>query len=297
MLRTILSVTSVLVFSVAFGQLQKFYSLKDEITYDTVAFSLHAPAGNCFIKSDQNLEDSPLVIYGNPDLEKINPSFKFNIKNNVCRADLDLQEFRSSSIGDGLAFAMMRSSGEEHNYWKVHFDDQKIFKLDLNYGVGNADIDLSNSFIKTFNLKSGTADIHVDYADGKPNRITMDTFNVKVDMGTFISRHLELAKAKHIITHVGFGRAVLDLQQHNQMPCSVRATVGAGNLDIIIPDKNVPIIIYLKESPLCGVQLAPGFEQVEKNVYVNMAYSVKAKDLLTFNVDVAMGSVSFAYKN
>ncbi|CAN0045833.1 unnamed protein product, partial [Chrysoparadoxa australica] len=289
MLRTILSVTSVLIFSVAFGQLQKFYSLKEEINYDTVAFSLHATSGNCFVKSARDPEGSPLVIYGNPDLDKINPSFKFQIQKNTCHADLDLQEFRSSSIGDGLVFAMMRSSDDENNYWKVNLDDRKIFKLDLNYGVGNADIDLSNTSVQSFNLKSGTADIHVDYSVGKPNRIAMDTFKVQVDMGTFSSKHLELAKAKNIIANVGFGSALLDLRESNNSACSIKASVGAGNLDIIIPDKNVPIIIYMKESPLCGVKIAPGFEKVENNVDVNISYSTKAKDIITFNLDVSLG--------
>lgn len=293
----ILSATSVLIFSVAFGQLKKFYSLNDEVAFDTVAFSLHATSGNCFVKATPDLAESPLVIYGNPDLDKINPSFKFQIQKNTCRAQLDLQEFRSSSFGDGLVFAMLRSSEEENNYWKIHFDDKKIYKLDLNYGVGNADIDLSNASIKSFKLKSGTADINVDYDRDKPNKIVMDTFKVQVDMGTFTSSHLELARAKHIIANIGFGRALLDLDEVTNQQCTVKASVGAGNLDIIIPDKNVPIIIYLKESPLCGVKIAPGFEQVEKNVYVNMAYSSKARDLLTFNIDVALGSVSFYYKD
>ncbi|XOV93148.1 MAG: hypothetical protein ACFHWX_00265 [Bacteroidota bacterium] len=293
----ILSATSVLVFSVALGQLQKFYSLSNEADFDTVSFSLHAASGNCFVKSSPDLKESPLVIYGNPDLEKINPSFKFQIKKNTCYADLDLQEFRSSSLGDGLVFAMLRSSEEEHNYWKIHFDDKKIYKLDLNYGVGNADIDLSNSSIKSFKLKSGTADINVDYSPDSPNRIEMDTFKVQVDMGTFTSNHLELANARQIIAHVGFGSALLDLEKPNKKSCSVKASVGAGNLDIIIPNKSVPIIIHLKESPLCGVKLAPGFEQVESNVYVNMAYSNNAENLLAFNIDVALGNVSFKYKD
>lgn len=297
MLRTILSATSVLIFSVAFGQLHKFYSLKEEIKYDTVAFSLHATSGNCFVKSARDPEGSPLVIYGNPDLDKINPSFKSQIYKNTCHVDLDLQEFRSSSIGDGLVFAMMRSSEEENNYWKIHFDDRKIYKLDLSYGVGNADIDLSNSSVESFNLKSGTADIRVEYSPRRPNKIDMDTFKVQVDMGTFISQHLELAHAKHIIANVGFGRALLDLREPNNKACTIKATIGAGNLDIIIPGRYVPMIIYLKESPLCGVKLAPGFEQVEQNVYVNMAYSTTAPDLLTFHVDVALGNVTFAYKD
>ena len=43
--------------------------------------------------------------------------------------------------------------------------------------------------------------------------------------------------------------------------CTIEASVGAGNLKIIMPGKDVPMIIYLKDSPLCGVRLAEGFEE------------------------------------
>ena len=72
--------------------------------------------------------------------------------------------------------------------------------------------------------------------------------------------------------------------------------MGAGNLDVLLPKGNTPIIIYLKDSPLCGVRLAEGFEEVEHNVYVNMDYTVDAKNLLTFDVDVALGSITFHYE-
>ncbi len=292
----VLSVASVLIISVVWGQVKKFYSINENVPYDTVDFSLHGASGNCLLKSSPGLEESPLVIYGNPDLEKINPSFKFRIEKNTCKVDLDLEEYRSSSFSDGLVFAMMRSGNEENNFWKIHLDDEKIYNLDLNYGIGNANIDLSGASINKFFLRSGTADINVNYNYARPNKIEMDTFKVQVDMGSFTSKHLELANARHIIANIGFGSAVLDLEKAIAHPCHVKASVGAGNLDIIIPNKDVPIIISLKDSPLCGARLPEGFEQVEKNVYVNMAYSAHAENLLTFNVDVALGTVSFNYK-
>ena len=43
--------------------------------------------------------------------------------------------------------------------------------------------------------------------------------------------------------------------------------------------------------------MVEGFEEVEKNVFVNMNYSAGAENLLTFNVDVALGMVRFKYSD
>ena len=279
----------------SYGQLKKFYTIRNTDTYDTVSFYLHATSGNCYLRSGSAEEGEPLSIYGNPDLEKINPSFKYKILNRTCDVSLDLKEFKTSSLSDGLFFAMMRSNEDESNYWKVHLDEKKIFKLDLNYGVGDADIDLSGSLVKTMKIHSGTAMVKVSYDENDPNKIQMDTFLVSVDMGSIVTERLLLSRAKNVIANIGFGNAALDLGDAQPEKCNIQASVGAGSLDILIPKKGTPVIIYLKESPLCGVKIPKGFEEVEKNVYVNMDYAVNAKNILTFNIDVALGSITFKY--
>ena len=292
----VISSAFVLIVFLSYGQLQKFYALKDAGNYDSVSFSMHATSGNCTVQSASIEDQSPLSIFGNPDLDKINPSFKYKVVERKCNVSLDLQEFRSSSLGDGLVFAMMRSDEDENNYWKVNFDKNKIYFLDLSYGIGNANVDLSGSSVKSFKINSGTADIFVEYKKDQPNQIAMDPFEVKVDMGTIITKKLVLANADNIIANIGFGKALLDLSDPQTKKCDVTASVGAGNLDVLLPKGNTPIIIYLKDSPLCGVRLAEGFEEVEHNVYVNMDYTVDAKNLLTFDVDVALGSITFHYE-
>lgn len=292
MLRLVFTAALWLLFSFSYGQLKRFYTLKETAKFDTVDFSLEATSGNCYIKSSK--EEGPLAIYGNPDLDKINPSFKSKIHNNKCVVALDLQEYRSSSFGDGLIMAMVRD-GEENNYWKILFDQEKVYRLDLTYGFGNADVDLSGTSVQNFKVRSGSADIMVDYNDREPNKIPMDTFWVKADMGSIIARHLELSRAKYVMANIGFGRALLDFSKSTGERCTVEASVGAGNLDIYLPNRDVPMIIYLKDSPLCGMRLVEGFEEVERNVYVNMNYKADAQDLMIFRIDVALGNVSFYY--
>ena len=294
MLRLVMTAGITLLVSVsAFSQLKRFYMVKESTTFDTVDFYLKATATNCLIK--QTPEDSdPLTIYGNPDLEKINPSFKNKVYNNTCYAKLVLDEYSSSSFGDRFTFAMSKES-HKNDFWKVSFSEDKIYRLNLNYGFGNADVDLTGSPVKNFKLKSGSADILVGYEEGNYNPIPMDTFQIKADFGSIVAKHMELARARNVITKIGFGNVLLDFEDKQQSACQVDASVGAGNLEIVLPRRDVPIIIYVRDSPLCSIKLAADFEEVENNVFVNKAYSVNSDDLLSFNVDVALGHVKFFY--
>lgn len=293
MLRLVLTGACGLIFGLSYGQLKKFYTLKCGDEFEQVVFKLEATEGSCHMKSEP--KGDPLSIYGNPDLNKINPSFKHNNRNGVCFASLALEEFQTTSLSDNILYAFQSSKSQKNNRWTVELSGDKVYSLDLNYGYGDASIDLSGTSVRVFKVKSGSADIYVDYVDGAANLVSMDTFLITADMGSVVARRLELARAKHVIANVGFGSASLDFRQAVKDRCTVNASVGAGNLEIHLPDKVVPMIIYFKDSPLCGRTVAEGFEEVDQNVYVNMAYSADAENLMTFNVDVAMGSVAFRY--
>ena len=275
------------------GQIRKFYSLSEVSTFDTVDFCLKATSGISFVRHVDG--GNPLSIFGNPDLEKINPSFDAETVGRTCKVNLELNEYRESELGDGLAFAVLKSNEEdEENFWKFLLNDSKIYNLDLNYGIGNSDIDLSGTHVAHLKVTTGSADVKVSYNRDIANKTLMDTFQIKVDVGTFIGEKLGRARAANVITEVGFGQALLDFSSDVLEKCDVKATVGAGTLKIILP-RDSPVIIHIKESPLCKVTVAKGYEEVENNVYVNKNYDIWAERILTLRVDVALGSVDFVY--
>lgn len=275
----------------ASAQLNKFYTIKESSEFDTVDFYLKATAANCLLK--QSSEDyHPLTIYGNPNLEKINPSFASKVKKGTCYAKLVLDEYSSSGFGDSFSMAVSRSD-KENDFWKVNFSKKKVYKLNLIYGFGNADVNLTGATVSRLKIKSGSADIVVGFDDGFMNPIAMDTFYVKADFGSIVAKRMELTRAKNVITKIGFGNVLLDFDRNIAEKCRVDASVGAGNLEILLPKEDTPVIIYIRDSPLCAVKIADGFEEVEKNVFVNMNYSADAENLLTFDVDVALGMVRF----
>lgn len=278
----------------AHAQLKRFYSLDNVSSFDTVEFSLHATSGTSFFRNVQG--GNPLNIFGNPDLDKINPSFNGQLDGRTYIVDLQLDEYKSSSLGDGLVYAMFSNKEEEEgNYWKILLNDLKVYRLNLDYGIGSSDIDLSGTAVENLMLKTGSADITVNYQKDQPNRIEMDTFMVKVDLGSFSGNDLYYSRAKNLIAEIGFGQAKLDFSKAMESTCNVKASVGAGKLIIILP-KDEPVIIKIKDSPLCGISMVKNFEEVENNVFVNMAYNARARNLLKFDIDLALGNVYFEYE-
>lgn len=277
-----------------YGQLKKFYSVKEGNTYDTVSFSLKATSGKCYIKPSYHAD--PVTIYGNPEFSHVNPTFYSTTRLRTNFVDLHLEDYKKSGLSHTISYNMFGSEkSNDKNYWKVYLNDSKVYNLNLNYGVGDANVYLSGVPVSNLNIETGSADVNVIYEDTISNRCPMDTFFVKVDFGSFVSKKINLSKAKYIIADIGFGNAILDFSDSPKESCQVNASVGAGNLKINLPKNNVPAIIYFNNSPLCNISLLKEFEEVDKNVYVNKSYDASADNLLTFNIDVALGNITFKY--
>ena len=286
---------TVLTTSISLAQLKQFYSIQDDSTYNAINFTLTATSGTCFIHpADTKI---PLNIYGDPDFEKINPNFNSRVENRTNYVDLMLEDYNSSGFSKSISYNVFGPDKKGKNQWKIILADEKEYSLNLNYGIGMARVDLSGVPIKNLHIRTGSADVDVDYSSSKGNKIEMDTFYIKVDMGSIIAQQMHLCRAKNIITDIGFGNATLDFSNVPTTSGRVDATVGAGNLEVLIPRKNAPVIIYINDSPLCGIKLAKDFKEVDDNIYVNKDYSPDALNLLTFNIDVALGNVIFKYSD
>lgn len=276
----------------AHSQLKKFYSVGNDTTFQRVDFCLSATSGSCSIRPGKSVH--PVNIYGNPDFSTINPSFKTFIKDNVKHVNLDLENYQSSGISKSLSSSFFgQSTEDDKNYWKILLTEDKVYSLQLAYGIGNANVDLSGIPVEKLKITTGSADVMVDYADGRGNLIQMDTFYVKVDLGSLRANHVNLTNAGVYIAEVGFGSALLDFSDRVNQAATIKASVGAGKLELVMPQANVPVIIYLHNSPLCSVKMPAEYKEVRKNVFTNEEYHPDAANLMEFTVDVALGNVVF----
>jgi hypothetical protein len=166
----------------------------------------------------------------------------------------------------------------------------------MNYGIGNANIDLSGLSVKNLKINTGSADVNVGYSTGLENMVDMDTFYVKVDLGSVHARNLGLAKTKVVIAEVGFGNVMLDLSANPYVANAIRGSVGAGNLIIMLPSEETPILVKIKDSWLCSVRIPSYLKKVGNNTFSNAAYSKSTQNALTFDLDVSMGNIIFKEK-
>jgi len=277
--------------SMCMAQLRKQFVVEDDNGFDQVDFTLTATSGSYFISPTHN--SNPVNIYGKVFTETSNPNFEHYTRGRINYVNLNLQENSEEDLSKALSIKMFGQEEHADNEWNVYLSQKKPLCLNLHYGIGDAVVDLSGIPVSKLKISSGSADVKVEYHPGLENKVQMDTFYVKVDMGSINIHRMDLAKAKEVIADVGFGDLTLDFSDQVLIKSNVTATVGAGNLEILVPKRNSPIKIVVHNSPLCHVKISKSFDEVEDNVFVNSSYTPDAENLLTFNLDVALGNIIF----
>ncbi len=278
--------------TLSFAQVRKQFSVEDHNEIEKVDLDFSVNNGSCYIKP--NLTSEILTVYGSQDYDSYSHSFNKELVNKVCKINLALEDDKSAGLSKSISYRVFGNSKEENsNLWKLFLSPEKIYDLNLQYGIGMADIDLSGLAIDKVKINTGSADVNIGYPDGKSNTVSMDTFYVKVDLGSVKVQNLNLSKSRNIIAEIGFGDLLLDFSDINEISSNIHGSVGAGNLIIVLPREDTPAIIKINDSWLCKVDMAKSYKKIANNTFVNAAYSDDAPNLLSFDLDVSMGKIIF----
>lgn len=291
-----LTVLAVAVAGMSFGQIKKQFSVEDAPSCDKIKLKLQANSGTCFIKPSHNPEI--LSVFSNQTEQNYSHEFVKEINGKVCEVTLSLEENESGSFSQTVSSRVFGSEKpEQEKFWKMYLTESKPYSLELNYGVGNANVDLSGLAIKILKINTGSADVNIGYHSGLENLVEMDTFSVRVDLGSVNAKNLSLARTKYVVANVGFGNVMLDLSTRPEVANHIKGSVGAGNLVILLPaDGSVPVLVKIKDSWLCSIELTDDLKEVAPNTYANEAYAKNPKKALTFDLDVSLGNIIFKEK-
>ena len=276
------------------AQLFNSLTIPDNSDFDRVELSLNATNGQCFIEPNQ--ESHRLDIHSNIT-GTITPRSEEKIVKRTKQVNIKLEELEKSSLGASFSRRMFNADSDDHYTWKVYLSKLKPLDLDLNYAVGDTYIDLSDLPIERLKMRTGSANVKVNYSKGLGNKLEMDTFLIKVDMGTFEARNLHLCNSSNIIADVGFGRLKIDFEEAGNKMTEVKATVGAGKLEVLLPDGNVPVWINVNDSPLCHIKIPHDFKKASENIFTSPGFTSNETDHIRFNVDVAVGNIVFKASN
>ncbi len=279
--------------AVLLGQVKKQFSVETKEKCDRVELSIKAKTGNCFIRSSQNAEI--LKVYSNQDIENYAHSLTNEVKNKICWVKLALKQEARHGVGEKISYQVIGNevTSPSDKFWKIYLTEDKPYSLNLNYGLGNANVDLSGLSIQKLKITTGNADVLVGYPQGLANQVDMDTFYVKVDMGSLTVKNINLSRSKMVVAEVGFGNILLDFSDKPLIPYHVLGSVGAGNMTILMPADEIPVLVNINESWLCSVTLCKGLKKISPNTYANASYKTRPKNPITFDLDVSMGKIIF----
>lgn len=289
----LLSGLSVLASGLVFGQVKKHFTVEDNTACESIHLKLKVNAGNCYIKPNHNPEI--LNIYSNQELGAYDHQFRKEIKNKVCDVYVALEESSNRGISQTISSKVFSSEGHSSDkYWKMYLTDEKPYALELSYGLGHANIDLSGLAVKNLKINTASADVLVGYHSGIENSVEMDTLTMRVDLGSVHAKNISLAKPRYVLADVGLGNVTLDFSTKPVVGNIVRGSVGAGNLIVILPlDDLTPVSVKIKDSWLCSIKMPSGMKKTGANTYANAAYLKDASNALTFDLDVSMGNIIF----
>ena len=283
-------------FSEINAQIKKQFSVEGDEGVEQINLNFRVNNGICSIKAGDG--DEAVTIYSNQDYNAYNHNFNKSIEGHICSINLTLQDKNEPGLSQSISRSVFGNGKREHssNYWRIYLNREKEYNLDLNYGLGQADIDLSGITVKNLKVQTGSADVNVGYFAEISNPVPMDTFFVKVDMGTIAVKQLNRARSKYVKADIGFGDLLLDMTGEMLEAGTIHGSVGAGNLFIVLPEEQSPIIVHVRDSWLCQVKLSEGFRPHGKNTFVNKSYEEDASNVMSFYLDVSMGNIVFKEK-
>jgi hypothetical protein len=222
-------------------------------------------------------------IFGKYDPEKVKPDFSKRNSRGFKEARLAILD--QDADGDLEGYSSIR------NEWEVYLSGKKLFRLFLNYGTGNSNINLSDLCVSELSLHNIDASVIMDYLLETQNECVMKKMDLSTHKGYVKISNARLARAKDINIKVKYGTMSLDFSGEPLNETSIKAKVGAGTLRIDLPDPKFPVIIKVKGDDFSTTNLPAGFEEVSKGVYENPHYYVNAPNLMEIDVELGLGKL------
>lgn len=273
------------------SQIIKEFKVEEKHGFNLVQLDFNVYKGISDIERKQS--EDPVFIHC--DLAKVNilPIFYHETINGVLNTYLTHRNVESENLGKSLSYKLFSNSNDDFDHkWRVGLNSNYLYDLNFNFGIGKASFDLSHLPISNCKVNSTSADINLHYSKKMANSVKMDTLSVKINMGNLEASNLNFTNATKMIFEANYG--TLNLSFSDKMPetCDITAIVGAGKVDLILPDESQPFIIKVKSTAMCRTTIPKSLKDIGNKTYVSKSYKADAQNLMSFVIDVSVGSVN-----
>lgn len=178
------------------------------------------------------------------------------------------------------------------NAMEFYFPPQIKTNLFLDFGVGDAEIDLTNISITKLNLNCGLSDVELEI--NKRNDVICESVSIENGLGNLSVSGLGNLAAKKIDINIGLGSADIDFRGDRIYDADINVDVGLGSLDMILP-KKANIKIYVDSSFLSSVDIY-GLKQKKNKLWVSHNWDSRYPTI-TMAVNVGIGSVDIVIED
>ncbi len=172
------------------------------------------------------------------------------------------------------------------NELEFYFPPQIKTNLFLDFGVGDAEIDLTDIAVTKLNINCGLSDVEIEINDR--NRVVCESVSIENGLGDLDVSGLGNLAAKDIDINIGLGSADIDFTGDKIYDMDINVDVGLGSLDMVLPDK-ANIKIYVDSSFLSSVDIY-GLKKKKDKLWVSPNWD-SDNPTISMDVNVGMGSV------
>lgn len=272
------------------AQISKDFSIDARSGYSIVHLDYNVYKGITYVKRIPS--DKPVLIKSKLSKVNVLPSFSHEIKDDVLTAHLHHRNVESETFGKSLSYKLFSSDSEDFDHqWDVGLSSSHLYDLDLYFGIGKANLDFSHIPISNCKIKSASADIKLDYSKKVPNSVTMDTMMVSLNMGNLDAYNINYANAELMLFEINYGTLNLSFSEGVIHDLKVSAVVGAGKVNLTLPDQNQPYRLKIKSTPMCRLTLPSYLKDIGDKTYVSKSYDKDAPDLVDLVIDISVGSL------
>ncbi len=273
------------------AQITKEFIVDDKLGFDLVKLDFSSYKGVSHIKS--NITGQPLRVHAHLAKVNILPTFTHSISKRILNTNIDHRNIESENLGRSLSYRLFTGNdGDFDHSWFIDLDRGYLYDLNFNLGIGKTNFDLSHLPVSKCKIKTASADVSLNYSSNTLNSVSMDTMMVVINMGTIDAHGMNYSNAKYMVFDVNYGTLNLSFQDCIPGGSTVSVLVGAGSININLPSENLPYIIKVKSTAMCRTSVAGFLKEVGNKTYVSKGYNKNADNLMTFLIDISVGSIS-----
>lgn len=178
-------------------------------------------------------------------------------------------------------------SGIESTDWWLNITRDVPVSLDLELGLGKADLNMTGLSIKDFTLSTGASSVFLRFDE--PNKSTIEDLSIEAGLSKFQGYGLCNANFNNFKFSGGLGTYTLDFSGKLNHEVDVNIDIGLGSVTIIVP-RNIGVKVYCEKNWISHLSIDDEFRERDDDTYYSPNYN-NASGKMNMHVEAGMGSV------